>query len=216
MYKKKNVITEQKLITGQVSALQPANDDSYDSSKIRLKKIEEFAEKKKWMERFCNAYEKGLNQNADIYNENSDIYKEMETFYVAIDAENNEVGFMRLTDHSSSFTPYTDEVIFSLSEAYVIPKYRHKNILKKMIINATDELNLKMIFIDRVTYLENLDYYLSLGFGFFFPVGETMIRAFNGNFKGIVSQKNYGPIIDVEYILFREQLIRQQKTGHKS
>jgi hypothetical protein len=206
MYKKKNVITEQKLITGQVSALQPANDDSYDSSKIRLKKIEEFAEKKKWMECFCKAYKKGQNKNPDIYNK-------LATFYVAIDAENNEVGFMRLTDYSSNFTPYTDEVIFNLSEAYVIPKYRHQNILKKMIINATDELNLKMIFIDRVTYLENLDYYLSLGFGFFFPDGETMIRAFNGNFKGIVSQKNYGPIIDVEYILFREQLAKRLKVG---
>jgi hypothetical protein len=200
MYKKKNVITEHEFDIGQVLAQQPANDDSYDSSKIRLKKIEQIAEKKKWMERFRKAYKNGLNKNADIYNE-------IATFYVAIDTENNEVGFMRLIDYSSVYKPYTDEVVFNLSEAYVKPKYRHQNILKKMIINATDELNLKMIFIDRVTYLVNLHYYLSLGFGFVIPVGDTMLRAFNGNFEGIVSQysadNKLAPIIDINYILSR-------------
>ena len=200
MYKKKNVITEHEFDIGQVLAQQPANDDSYDSSKIRLKKIEQIAEKKKWMERFRKAYKNGLNKNPDIYNE-------IATFYVAIDAENNEVGFMRLIDYSSIYKPYTDEVVINLSEAYVKPKYRHQNILKKMIINATDELNLKMIFIDRVTYLVNLHYYLSLGFGFVIPVGDTMFRAFNGNFEGIVSQysadNKLAPIIDINYILSR-------------
>ena len=200
MYKKKNVITEHEFDIGQVLAQQPANDDSYDSSKIRLKKIEQIAEKMKWMERFRKAYKNGLNKNPNIYNE-------IATFYVAIDAENNEVGFMRLIDYSSIYKPYTDEVVINLSEAYVKPKYRHQNILKKMIINATDELNLKMIFIDRVTYLVNLHYYLSLGFGFVIPVGDTMFRAFNGNFEGIVSQysadNKLAPIIDINYILSR-------------
>ena len=200
MYKKKNVITEHEFDIGQVSAQQPANDDSYDRSKIRLKKIEQIAEKKKWMERFRKAYKNGLNKNPNIYNE-------IATFYVAIDAENNEVGFMRLIDYSSIYKPYTDEVVINLSEAYVKPKYRHQNILKKMIINATDELNLKMIFIDRVTYLVNLHYYLSLGFWFVIPVGDTMFRAFNGNFEGIVSQysadNKLAPIIDINYILSR-------------
>ena len=152
------------------------------------------------MERFRKAYKNGLNKNPNIYNE-------IATFYVAIDAENNEVGFMRLIDYSSIYKPYTDEVVINLSEAYVKPKYRHQNILKKMIINATDELNLKMIFIDRVTYLVNLHYYLSLGFGFVIPVGDTMFRAFNGNFEGIVSQysadNKLAPIIDINYILSR-------------
>ena len=200
MNKKQYIITGQEFIIGQVSAQQPANDDSYDRSKIRLKKIERIAEKKKWMERFRKAYKNGLNKNAYIYNE-------IATFYVAIDAENNEVGFMRLFDYSSIYKPYTDEVVINLSEAYVKPKYRHQNILKKMIINATDELNLKMIFIDRVTYLVNLHYYLSLGFGFVIPVGDTMFRAFNGNFEGIVSQysadNKLAPIIDINYILSR-------------
>ncbi len=124
---------------------------------ITLKIVEKMAEKMKWEQRFFTAYKGGLLPISDV------IFSSLCKFLVAVE-DGKELGFMRLSDYSRKGVGYLSEEFWSISDAYVKPRYRGKGVLREMISQAVRDHSVKMLFIETSRLAKNYDYYSTLGF----------------------------------------------------
>ena len=149
-----------------------------------IKKIENLADKKKWMERFRRAYSGELESESDKF------YKNNVIFLVATEKE-KELGFIRINDKTSFFSQYTSKLVWNLTDGYVKPPYRNKGVLKELIKYSIKHHDVKMMFIETTRFLANQPYYSELGFTKFYSVREGQLTwAFQEDIWTAVQQRN--------------------------
>lgn len=124
---------------------------------IELKLIEKMAEKYKWQKRFNASYSGGL---LPITNA---LFGPLVKYFAAVENK-KELGFIRISDYSKYCATYQNEVVWSISDAYVKPAYRRKGVLREMIIQVVKRHNVKMLYIDTERLIKNGAYYAALGF----------------------------------------------------
>jgi len=143
--------------------------------------IHQLADKKKWATRFMKQYKGEINPNAYAYGTNS-------RYILAIE-NGKELGFVRINDKSYRFQMFTSVPVWNITDAYVKPAYRHNGVLKALIQHVIENYNVRMIYMTTDRFINNLDYYRSLGFTFYYAVKETeMMWAFQTDFKAIASK----------------------------
>lgn len=124
---------------------------------ITLKQIHKLNEKQKWMRRFNADYD------GDCIKTNDRMFADDVLFYIAV-VDGKEVGFIRLNDKTSFFEKFGGIDVWNITDAYVKPAYRHNGVLRQMIQQAVQNLKVKMIYLTTDRYVENLNYYQTLGF----------------------------------------------------
>jgi GNAT superfamily N-acetyltransferase len=151
---------------------------------LQLKLIEKLAEKQKWQQRFCDSYRGGLRPVTNA------VFGPTVRFYVAID-DDKELGFMRINDKSAFYKDRPDMEVWSISDAYVKPKYRGNGVLREMIAQAVRDLNVRMFYIETERFKAYRAYYSTLGFTYSYTVDEgSMTWAFLGSFMQAVKASN--------------------------
>lgn len=144
--------------------------------------IHQLTEKKKWQNRFIKAYG-AIDPNANMFGTNS-------RFILAIE-NGKELGFVRINDKSSFFSIHTSMPVWNITDAYVKPAYRHKGVLKALIQHVIENYDVRMIYMTTDRFMDNLDYYRSLGFTFYYTVKEEqMMWAFQTDFKAIAAMRS--------------------------
>jgi len=162
-----------------------ADSQKIDESRIEFIELTKSADKQKWMKRFFNGYSGTVNKAVNFYGSDS-------TFIVA-KINNKEMGFVRINNYSDAFEGFASTKVMNVTDAYVKPCYRNKNVLKYLIKYVITNYNAKMLLIETDRYRKNFQYYYSLGFTRYFDIKDsTLSRAFLGEFWPVVveSRKN--------------------------
>lgn len=130
----------------------PANDDIVE---IELRQLSKLAEKMKWIQRFCRAYKGSL---LEI---NSRMFGLESSFLVACRGQ-TELGYVRIVRKDNFIR--TNEAVYSISEIYVKPAYRHQRLAEQIIRMCLQNHNVQMIHIEKKNIKANIFYFKNLGF----------------------------------------------------
>lgn len=151
---------------------------------LQLKEIVKLAEKMKWMRRFVQAYSGGALPL------NSVIFGELVKFFAAV-VDGKEVGHIRICDYSKSFEGETNDEVWSMSEAYVKPPYRHNGVLQEMISLAVRDHKVKMLYIEPQRFVRFSAYYRALGFSTYRNAADpTMVYAVLDSLRNEINAAN--------------------------
>ena len=126
-----------------------------------FKELTVLNDKIKWMNQFTKSYEGGLGKFHIGFCKNT-----TSRFFVAIE-NGQHLGFVRITNHSNEL-----EGLWSLSDAYVKPEFRGKGVLKALIKYVMKNCSVGKVYMTLRTYVENYEYYKSLGFTKFKTSGD--------------------------------------------
>lgn len=169
---------------------------------VKLKQLHKLAEKMTWMKRFHADYEGGC---VDI---NEKLFGNDVVFYVA-QVGDKEVGYIRLNDKTSFFEKYGGVNVWNIADAYVKPAYRHKGVLRQMIQQAVQDLDVKMIHLTVDRYVDNLNYYRTLGF--------TEFQVSSDGELGWALQTSFFPVVQKRNTAFKQQpAIKPTQQPHVS
>jgi GNAT superfamily N-acetyltransferase len=124
---------------------------------MTISEIHKIAEKQKWMNRFLSAYSGGTQSDSD------NIYGTNVRFFLATNAD-VLLGFVRINDKTTLFKNEIPFQVWNLTDGYVKPPYRSIGVLKKLIEHVVKECEVRMMYIETKRFLNNRNYYQSLGF----------------------------------------------------
>jgi hypothetical protein len=151
---------------------------------LQLKQIVKLADKQKWMNRFRQAY------SGKVLTLHSAVFGELSKYFVAV-ADGKEVGHIRICNYSKSFEGDTNDEVWSMSEAYVKPPYRHDGVLREMITLAVRDHKVKMLYIEPQRFAKFKAYYFALGFTVYCPAQDPfMVYAMLGSLKNELCAAN--------------------------
>lgn len=177
------------------------NHTSFDTAPvtdIHLVELHDRATKEKWMHMWQ------LEINGDTDEDHENLYKDNSRYFSAIE-EGKEVGFIRLLNKTEKFTRYCDEEVWDIDSFLVLPEHRSKGVCRKMIKLVIAEYPVKMMHMSDWMFVENIDYYGSLGFTFgkiqrSDDEFDDICWSFHHSFKEIATEKLGVPDMDIQYV----------------
>ena len=151
---------------------------------MNITEIDKLAEKQKWMDRFLSAYV------GSTRCENDNFYGTNVRFFLATNADTS-LGFVRINDKTSFFKNECPFHVWNLTDGYVKPPYRSSGVLKKLIEYVVKECEVHMMYIETNRFLNNRQYYQSLGFNNHYTVQNGELTwAFQDDFWLYVVERN--------------------------
>ena len=122
---------------------------------MTLIKINDYASKRKWMNKFLMEYHQG---KEDVWNYE---VKDIDSYFVGYFGH-REIGYISIRDLRDEFLVMNKNGKV-LKCAFVEPNRRSRGYLKQMIRIALEKHDVKMIEIERATFEQNRSYYADLG-----------------------------------------------------
>ena len=148
-----------------------------------LVEMKDHREKYRWVSKFSVEYYKG----EKITHE--DIFTGAKFYLCKSDDE--DVGYIRIVNKTKEYLHLYDGEVWSISEAYVLPNFRHKGILSYMTKQILQQdPNVKRMYILKDRLKKYRKYYRCLGFTYNYTVpGMNMAIAYVTSFKDIAKMK---------------------------
>lgn len=164
---------------------------------IHLVELHDRAMKKKWM------YMWQLELNGDAKVDHDDLYQSNSRYFAAIE-NGQEVGFIRLLNKTEKFVRYYDKEVWGIDSFLVLPEHRSKGVCRKMIKLVIANCDAKMMHTTDWMFVENIDYYGSLGFTFgkiqrSGDEYDDVCWSFHHSFKAIAAEKMGLSNLDFKY-----------------
>ena len=124
---------------------------------MTITEIHKLAEKQKWMKRFLGAY------SGTSRSDSGDFYGTNVRFFLASNTD-TLLGFVRINDKSKFFNNECPFPVWNLTDGDVKLPYRSTGVLKQLIEYVVKECDVRMMYIETERFLNNRQYYQSLGF----------------------------------------------------
>jgi hypothetical protein len=115
-------------------------------------------QKKEWMSRYKSHYSGHLKNVND-----PNLYGANVRFIKAIH-DGSDAGFVRLNDKTSHFSSFGEDSTWNITDGFTDSRFRGNGVLKRLIQFSVTNLNVKMFYMDKKRYLDNIAYYKDLGF----------------------------------------------------
>jgi len=158
-----------------------------------FKELTKFADKDKWNNRFLQEYKGGIKPSIQMFSKNSR--------FIVICCNGQELGYARITNYSDLYEEVYGNEVWSISEIFVKPEFRHQGVMRRIIKHLINFYKVKSIYIEIGRYLNNLEYYKSLGFcGGVIDQGGPLCWLFLKDFSSVLSKvykKNYQKIEEI-------------------
>jgi GNAT superfamily N-acetyltransferase len=133
---------------------------------IVLKPAKNLAERMKWMQRFADSYAGGTRPI------NEAMFGPTVKMLIAVHG-GKELGSVRIRKIDEPDL-HLGENVWSVSEAYVKPAYRHQGVLREILEQVIRDHGVKMIHIERDRVDANSSYYQNLGFSEFWSKNDDL------------------------------------------
>ena len=156
-----------------------------DSADFNVKKLSKLSDKMKWYKRFYKSYiDSAFPQSEKLYSS--------DTRHFVAYKKDIELGYLYISNWGKQ---YMDEnnAGWSISAAYVKPKYRKQGVFRWLVNYCYNNENTKLIYIDIDAYKNNLDYFYSMGF-------EKYIKMTNGRLIYICKDEFYSYVKERGFI----------------
>lgn len=133
--------------------------DTRPATNVTLTEIQDLSTKQKWLRLFLLE----VFENAD--EERDEHYSSDFRFFEAVQ-NGNSLGYMRLGVPSKSLDENYSGEVGCLSDAYVLPEYRHQGVFRDMIKLGVEDCNLKIVVNEESETKKHMEFYARLGFSF--------------------------------------------------
>jgi len=130
-------------------------------------------EKRIWMERFYQAYRGALNPlTASVFDDTNR--------YLVLNVGGSDVGFLHLSQPKGDFATATHTTdTWMATDGLVKTKFRNNGYHRMLIQHAIQHHDCKAVSLLEDRFLENRNYYTSLGLKHPFSLGTTLLRVFD-------------------------------------
>ena len=100
------------------------------ASEYSFGELSKFADKDKWNNRFLQAYKGGVKPSIQIFSDHSR--------FMVIRRNGQELGYVRITNYSDLFDEVYEDEVWSISEIFVKPEFRHQGVMRRFIKHLID------------------------------------------------------------------------------
>ena len=153
-------------------------------SSVKIKEITNIKEKRKWMEHFTKSY-----SGSSIKLQPQMLGSRCRYFVASVDG--TDVGFIRITNYTETWSKYYEGEVWNASDAYVKKPYRSSGVLRQLLEYVIENCNVVLVRLetDRLNRLSS--YYKGLGFTYSwsFDNGELCIAVIE-KLKNAAIQRN--------------------------
>jgi hypothetical protein len=130
----------------------------FAGTEIKFRVLTFDAEKIKWDNRFRKAY-----TGAMLAHNHLMLFGPQSKFILA-EANENELGYVRLNNLSYRFNNYTDMECWNVGEGYVKPCFRKLGVFQRLLEHVTSEHSAASVLISSERYEKHRLYYAMLGY----------------------------------------------------
>jgi len=136
---------------------QPSKYFPLNKVQYKVRPLEKFADKDKWVKRFLKAYTGSIKFSMAMY---TDLSK----FFV-IAKDGVEIGYARIANYSMMFEEVYAGEVWSISEIFIKEEFRGQGVMTYFIEYLVKFENVKSIYLDRAKFFKSQKYYDDKGFG---------------------------------------------------
>lgn len=140
-------------------------DAMLEKDVYKTRELTKFFDKDKWMKKFVKGYSGGVTPAMIAY---SDIAK-----FIVISKNGVEMGYARISNYAHIFSEVCIDDVWSISEIFVLEKFRNTGVMSNLIKVLVNEYNVKSIYLTKERFYKHEHHLNRLGFGDCLILGDA-------------------------------------------